>query len=417
MFPSIAARIVYMGLTFLAGVLLAAVALPHDFGSLSLIILNATLFYTISAFGTESAIMLSIGKENWSVAKATTGIAYTIIFQFILFALLQYVLSRSLNISLLTLKNTNLLAFEFIYFIGLMLVEKYSVLYYSFNRAIVCNILLSCTALVYLAIMVSLYLDWFRLEIHPFAVVANVTIFQGIILMLAFHLKKGISFSNLMKRDWKSIFTVSLLVLTCNLIQLVAYRFDYWFIESTLSTSEVGIYAQANKFAQLLWTLPNIVSFILIPKLIKQERMIDFVPFSNSLNVTNVAITGCVVVLCLFFYNYILPADYFDGLYLLLLMLPGYLLFACSIPIAALFFSKGLIKLNLYGSLLCLFLIVILDIILIPQKGYWGAAMANLIAYSVCAFYFFICFRKNAGLPLVSLLKLQFRFSSFNAFR
>lgn len=417
MVPSIAARVVYMGLTFLAGVLLAAVALPHDFGSLSLIILNATLFYTITALGTESAIMLSIGKEDWPAAKATAGIVYTFIFQLLLFTLLQFVLNQSLNISLLSLKDTNLLAFEFIYFIGLMLVEKYTVLYYSFNRASTCNILLSGSALVYLAIMAGLYLDWFHLEMHPFTVVAYVTIFQGLILFITFHLMKGISFSNLNRRDWKAILSVSLLVLACNLIQLIAYRFDYWFIESTLTTSEVGIYAQANKFAQLLWTLPNIASFILIPKLIKQERMIDFVPLSNTLNVSNVVITGSVVIICLFFYNYILPVVYYDGLYLLFLMLPGYLLFACSIPIAALFFSKGLIKLNLYGSLLCLILIVLLDIILIPRNGYWGAAMANLIAYSVCAFYFFICFRKYAGHPYVSLLKLRFRYSSFNAFR
>src|SRR5215207_4541064 len=100
MIPSIVARIFFMGLTFLAGALLAAVARPHDFGSISLIILNATLFYTLSAFGTESAIMLSIGKHNWPVAKANSSVIYTFILQFVLFAVLQLALVKLFNISL-----------------------------------------------------------------------------------------------------------------------------------------------------------------------------------------------------------------------------------------------------------------------------------------------------------------------------
>ena len=58
-----------------------------------------------------------------------------------------------------------------------------------------------------------------------------------------------------------------------------------------------------------------------------------------------------------------------------------------------------------------------LDIVLIPIWGYWGAAIGNLIAYSLSAVYLFICFRNHAKLSVFSLLKIQFRYSNFDGFR
>lgn len=406
-----------MGLMFLAGVLLAAVARPHDFGAISIIILNATLFYTLSAMGTESAIMLSIGKKQWPVGKSTASIGYSFVFQLLVFSLLQWGLAVLFHISLLTFETTSLIAYEFYYFMGLMLVEKYTVLLYSYNKARVCNILLALSALGYLALMLAFYFNWLSIEFHPFIIVSLVTLAQGTVLLAAFHALKGVSYTTLEREDWKGIFSISVLVLSANLVQLVAYRFDYWFMEAVLSTSDVGIYAQANRFAQLTWALPNIVSFMLIPKLFKKEASDRFLPVLNTLNVSNLAVTLAVLGVSLFFYQLVLPPDYKDGMYLLLLMLPGYFLFACSIPIAAYFSTKGLLKLNLYGSLLCLALVVVLDLILIPRFGYWGAAGANLVAYSASAVYLMLSLRNNSAFSIVSLLKLRFQYSTFNEFK
>jgi O-antigen/teichoic acid export membrane protein len=417
MIPSIIARIFYMGLMFLAGVLLAAVAKPHDFGSISIIILNATLFYTLSALGSESAIMLSIGKKNWSIGKSTTGVAYSFLFQLFVFSLFQFMLVSLFRISLLTFKTINLLTYEFLYFIGLLLVEKYTILFYSYNRAKMCNTILASSGFLYLVVMLAFYNNWLNLNFHPFQIVSVVTLIQGAILMTGFHILKGVSFEFLNKQDWKGIFTISVLVLASNLVQLIAYRFDYWFMESTLSTSDVGIYAQANRFAQLIWALPNIVSLILIPRLFKKNTTNKFIFIINALNAFNLLISIAVLLISTLLYKLILPVDYIDGLYLLFLMLPGYFLFACTIPIAAYFSTQGQLKLNLYGSIICLTIIVFLDIILIPNLGYWGAALANLIAYSVCALYLMICLKNNLNFSFISLLKLRLQYSTFNEFK
>jgi Na+-driven multidrug efflux pump len=69
-------------------------------------------------------------------------------------------------------------------------------------------------------------------------------------------------------------------------------------------------------------------------------------------------------------------------------MLPGYLLFIITTLFAAYFSANRLLEVNLYGSILCCVAIILLDLILIPKMSYKGAAIANLVAYSITTIYF-----------------------------
>ncbi|MEI9946543.1 MAG: polysaccharide biosynthesis C-terminal domain-containing protein [Chitinophagaceae bacterium] len=52
-----------------------------------------------------------------------------------------------------------------------------------------------------------------------------------------------------------------------------------------------------------------------------------------------------------------------------------------------LFCRKGRLYVNLAGSVICLFLVLLLDFWLIPGYGIKGAAIASSIAYTVSAIY------------------------------
>ena len=69
-------------------------------------------------------------------------------------------------------------------------------------------------------------------------------------------------------------------------------------------------------------------------------------------------------------------------------MIPGYLLLIIGILFAAYFSANRLLKINLYGSILCCGLVLLFDLLLIPAMSYKGGAIANLIAYSLTTFYF-----------------------------
>jgi Na+-driven multidrug efflux pump len=69
-------------------------------------------------------------------------------------------------------------------------------------------------------------------------------------------------------------------------------------------------------------------------------------------------------------------------------MLPGYLIFTITTILAAYFSANRLLKINLVGSIVCCVLMILLDLLLIPSMSYKGAAIANLIAYSITTAYF-----------------------------
>jgi Na+-driven multidrug efflux pump len=95
-------------------------------------------------------------------------------------------------------------------------------------------------------------------------------------------------------------------------------------------------------------------------------------------------------------------------------MVPGYLLFIITTLFAAYFSANRLLKINLYGSILCFVSMVLLDLILIPGMSYKGAAIANLLAYSITTIYFIYQALAVMKIPLIDLFKI--RRGDFNLF-
>ena len=95
-----------------------------------------------------------------------------------------------------------------------------------------------------------------------------------------------------------------------------------------------------------------------------------------------------MIVAALIIYSFFLPTIYFDGFLSLLIMTPGYLIFTITTILAAYFSANRLLKVNLVGSVICCVLMILLDLLLIPTLSYRGAAIANLIAYSITTAYF-----------------------------
>jgi len=109
-----------------------------------------------------------------------------------------------------------------------------------------------------------------------------------------------------------------------------------------------------------------------------------------------------------------LPDIYFDGFISLVIMIPGYLLFTITTILAAYFSANRLLRINLIGSILCCLLMLLLDLLLIPVFSYIGAAIANLIAYSITTVYFI--YRSIPDLKVSSKDFFALKRSDFNLF-
>ena len=387
-------RIVFTGVGFLVSLFIAKLAGADQFGTLSLMIVNAAFIYIITGLGTDAAIVWhgSTGKnyDRNKVFSFTIITAFIQLFFFYIIAILGYLfLGHTLLGGSYGLK---IFFAEIVYFTGLVMVEKFTSLYYSQHEAKLCNRILAICSSFLFFIMIIL---WITKPIYiveaPVWVYTLFIFIPAFVLMLSFLFKYRPVMKKISEEDYKSFSTFSVIVLLTNIIQFIAYRADYWIITLYYDHDAVGVYAQASKFAQLLWIIPGILAALIIPALKNEQQKLTR---SDLLSVIRLSfyfhfLLSLVVILVAFFiYSFFLPSEFYNGFFSMLIMLPGYLLFIIATLFAAYFSANRLLKTNLYGSILCCCLIIILDLLLIPHLNYKGAAIANLLSYSIATIYF-----------------------------
>jgi O-antigen/teichoic acid export membrane protein len=210
--------------------------------------------------------------------------------------------------------------------------------------------------------------------------------------------------------DLRLLFNFSIVVFIANLVQFFAYRADYWLINYFKGENELGVFSQANRFAQMMWVLPNILAAILIPLIaapgdvFNEKGLVRLVRVINYLNILAVA---AIILIALLSYGVFLPESFSTGFYPLLLMLPGYYFFCMNILLAAFFSSRRLLWVNFIGSALCFIVIILADLLLIPAFGIRGAAIADSIAYSAATIYSIISFMRHSSCSFVDLFRIS----------
>lgn len=413
MFRSLLFKIIYTVISFLAMVILSNIAMPEIFGVVSLLILNASLLSLITGLGADSMIMHMLANNKWTVGQAVTFAWKATGLQLLIFTALQagaYLLfSRTL---LSGQAAAQYLVFDAIYFIGLILVEKFTALLYSTHKARVANLLLAAIVTGYLLVLLF-GSGYFNIKTVLYIFACQIFI-QGMALAGYFFSAHGVVGAGASENTGRFL-RVSSIVMITNVVQLLAYRIDYWLIKYFHSTYDVGLYSQANKFANLVWLVPGMATQLLIPRfaLVNEEERKSIFRAAFYINML-------VVLACIFFTNVlfaiVLRPEYRAALSAFYMMLPGYFFWASVIFYAGYFSFEGAFNRNLWGSLLCLVVIAVADFLLIPSYSINGAAVANSIAYTTVFLFYLYLMKKMKQYSFTSLLTFRKRdfISTFN---
>ena len=301
-------------------------------------------------------------------------------------------------------------SFELIYFSSIVIIEKYSSVLYAQQRAAKCNKVLATSALLVFIFLGLIYGGIVKVNLDIVALYCIISFFPALMLLIYYHRQGGKLFARFGREDLISFYNFSLIVFITNLVQFVAYRADFWLIDYFRNTEQVGVYAQANRFAQLLWVIPNILAGILAPVIAKgfMSRSLMLI-ISRIISFTNLFLMAVVAIISWFFYQYFLGKDFSAGFKTLFLMMPGYYFFCLNILFAAWFSAKRLLWINFAGSSICLFLVLLFDWLLIPHLGINGAAIANTVAYSAAGFFHAAMFMRVTKTTLGEFLKFKKR--------
>ena len=171
-----------------------------------------------------------------------------------------------------------------------------------------------------------------------------------------------------------------------NVLQFFNYRLDMFLVNYFLNPAEVGIYTVSARLAELMWNLPNAVSFVIFPKAAasKAETMNVFTPkvFRVTLGLTTLGALGLAILgrpLILLVYS----SEFISAYTPMLALLPGVVLLGGAKVLTNEIAGRGYPHYNSITSGIALILTVIFDLLFIPRYGILGASIASSIAYSV----------------------------------
>jgi len=400
-----------MGFNFLVGLFVAAISGAETFGIISLMVVNAAVFSIISGLGIDSAIVWHGASQKLGREKLFSVTFFSVLFQVILFLIISLLFYKMTSKLLLSQQHFfGFYIYELIYFSGVIIIEKYGSLFYASHRMEICNKLLSAVTLVCMIVIALIRYKILSIDLPPFSILCLTTFIQAVGLVILFHMVTPSRIVRISMADLRSLFNFSIVVFMANLVQFFAYRADYWLINYFRGQTELGIFSQANRFAQMLWVLPNILAAILIPLIAApgqnfSER--EVVRLVRVINYFNFLVIGVIMLIAFLTYELFLPVSFSSGLFPLLLMMPGYYLFCINILLAAFFSSRRLLWVNFIGSSICFVVIIIADLSLIPAFGIHGAAIADSIAYSAATIFSIVFFIKHTSLSFGELFRIR----------
>jgi O-antigen/teichoic acid export membrane protein len=177
-------------------------------------------------------------------------------------------------------------------------------------------------------------------------------------------------------------------------------RLDQFLCAYFLTPADVGLYAIAVNFSNLLLKIPDATGTVMFPRLAGSSerdahaattRVCRHTLFVLGLGIIALAAGGPIAIPLLYGHR-------FDGAVMpLLILLPGLLMAALYQLLTRNFTSRGKQEINIVAACLALALNMGLNLVLIPRWGIAGAALAHGLSYGAAALLLLVAFVRESG--------------------
>ena len=351
------------------------------FGSYSYAISIVSLFSFIAYFGLESIIINEIVKNKYKIGELM-GSALLLL---TISSLLTFIIICSINYLFVEDRNLSILIFLYSFMVFSAPINVFQ-LYFNSKINLV-EIFKLKIALLIVVLIGKILLVYFDMSIMAFIVLEAFSILALSCISLFFYYYKknkilfkfsSLIFFDLLKKGLPLMISAGAIV--------VYGKIDIVLIKHFLDIEMVGIYSVAIKISELWYVVPMSISAILFPLIVNAKNHSENKYLNQVFITSQVMIVVCsLFALILFFLvsNFIehYLSDEYIGVGPLIKVFAlcgpfvglGYINGGCMVAENLLLFSM---KRNIYGMLIN----IVLNIILIPLYGLYGAAISTLIA-------------------------------------
>lgn len=381
-------NILTMILSFVSTIIIARVLGPEKQGIYTLVVLLPNMLVTFFNIGIGSASVYYVGKRKYSIE--------TIVSTNIFLALIVCVISIAIGIlSIILFRDTFFKGVPIIYLFVIL-----SVLPLLFANSFLQSVFQGLQdfkvfnlVAIFGSIMNLVFLFIVVLLLRLNVVGAIISFFASVIaptLILIFYLKKRyivVRFKYISKEFIKDSLVYGYKAHLSNILAFVNYRADILMISYFLSPAAVGIYSIAVSIAEKLWVVSQPVSAVLFPRISSAKT--DEEKNNLTAKVTrNVLFLSVIIGFILFLISNLFIRVMFGEKYkaasnIIKILLVGITLFSAERILSNDLAGRGKPELNLYTSLFTVIVNIILNLVFIPKWGFYGAAVATSIAYSL----------------------------------
>jgi len=195
-----------------------------------------------------------------------------------------------------------------------------------------------------------------------------------------------------------------------NVFSFLKLRFDWFLIDHFLPQSDLGYYTVAYAIIYLLWYLPFAISQVLVPFISWRDEKAgnELTPPLARLGFT-VALIGAVLMALLGwpFIRLLFGENFLPAYPILLVLLPGGLIFSLARILAGDLIGRGLPKYSMIISTLSFVLNFTVNLFFIPRFGILGAAVTASISHIFGGLMFIYFFTRVSGVRIPDLLIIK----------
>lgn len=386
--------VIALGLGFILRMFIGRIS-TGDLGIYSLIMLLLSLSRLIGGFGVKSSIV-KFGAEEDSKRLFNHTLVLTIILG-ALASLALFILSPFIE----TFFDMELAHYVLLLVIALPFVFIYDSLLGILNGTRRMNMYafgIILQNLIFVSFAIFAIINGGGLDQIIMALVLS--FIASTCLLGAYHaMNWGFSISReSMVADWKRLLSFGSKIFVSNVVNLFNYQIDLILIGFFMADSDVGIYSVAYVLVRFFWVVPQSIQTITYPatselwskgKLRKVHGMC-----SKSLRLSAVILVLGGMFAYLFGQDFIVllfGLDYQDSYWPLLILLPGTIAIGIAKSIGSSLAGIGKPEISMNISLVTATINTILNLILIPERGIEGAALATsftLMLFSVLIIYY-----------------------------
>lgn len=197
------------------------------------------------------------------------------------------------------------------------------------------------------------------------------------------------------------IFAIALFVLQLN------YKVDIIFLENMVGSHDLGLYSVGVTLGELIWQLPAAIGVVLFARSANSKT--DQEASNRSATLLRLSwiplIIGSIIfwIVAPLMVEILYGAEFIEAGGVIRVLLPGIVLMVLFKILNSDLAGRGrpLFALKIY--LVTLIINVVLNIILIPIYGIYGAAFASSTSYTVGALIFSVAYHRHTGLPYKDL--------------